>query len=58
MNRLSHTKQSQVTAPLVKGNCIRSTERMTVIAKHTTLELIRTVRIAFADYQDRSSAMS
>ena len=53
MNRLNKTKQAQVIAALVEGNSIRATERMTGIAKHTILKLIKDLGIACADYQDR-----
>jgi IS1 family transposase len=54
MNRLNRTKQTQVIAALAEGNSIRATERMTGVAKHTILKLIKDVRIAAADYQDRT----
>ncbi len=54
MNRLNRTKQAQVIAALVEGNSIRSAERMTGVAKHTILKLIKDVGIACADYQDRT----
>ena len=52
MNRLTRAKQAQVVAALVEGNSIRSIERMTGVAKHTILKLIKDVGIAAADYQD------
>lgn len=52
MNRLNHTKQAQVVAALVEGNSIRAIERMTGVAKHTILKLIKDAGIACADYQD------
>lgn len=54
MNRLSQEKQSQVIAALVEGNSIRAIERMTGVAKHTILKLIKDAGIACADYQDRT----
>lgn len=54
MNRLNPTKQAQVIAALVEGNSIRAIERMTGVAKHTILKLIKDVGIACADYQDRT----
>jgi IS1 family transposase len=54
MNRLNRTKQAQVIAALAEGNSIRSTERMTGVAKHTILKLIKEAGIACADYQDRT----
>jgi IS1 family transposase len=54
MNKLSRQHQAQVVAALVEGNSIRSIERMTGVAKHTILKLIKDVGIAAADYQDRT----
>ena len=54
MNNLNRIKQSQVFAALVEGNSVRATERMTGVAKHTILKLIKDVGIACADYQDRA----
>ncbi len=54
MNRLNRTKQAQVVAALVEGNSIRAIERMTGVAKHTILKLIKDAGIACADYQDRT----
>ena len=54
MNRLNRTKQAQVIGALVEGNSIRATERMTGVAKHTILKLIKDVGNACADYQDRT----
>lgn len=54
MNRLNRTKQAQVIAALVEGNSIRAIERMTGVAKHSILKLIKDVGIACADYQDRT----
>jgi IS1 family transposase len=52
MNRLNRTKQAQVIAGLVEGNSIRAIERMTGVAKHTILKLLKDAGIACADYQD------
>jgi IS1 family transposase len=54
MNRLNSSKQAQVIAALVEGNSIRAIERMTGVAKHTILKLIKDGGIACADYQDRT----
>ena len=54
MNRLNRTRQAQVIAALVEGNSIRAIERMTGVAKHTILKLIKDVGVACADYQDRT----
>ena len=54
MNRLNRTRQAQVIAALVEGTSVNATERMTGVAKHTILNLLRDVGIASADYQDRT----
>jgi len=54
VNKLDRAKQSQLIAALVEGNSIRAIERMTGVAKHTILKLIKDVGIAAADYQDRT----
>jgi len=54
MNKLNKERQAQVIAALVEGNSIRAIERMTGVAKHTILKLIKDVGIAAADYQDRT----
>ena len=53
MNKLNRKTQAQVIAALVEGNSIRAIERMTGVAKHTILKLVKDVGIACADYQDR-----
>ena len=54
MNKLNRTKQAEVISALVEGNSIRAIERMTGIAKHTILKLLKDVGVAAADYQDRT----
>jgi len=54
MNRLNRTRQAQVIAALVEGSSIRAIERMTGVAKHTILKLLKDAGIACADYQDRT----
>jgi IS1 family transposase len=54
MNKLNNEKRSQVIMALVEGNSIRAIERMTGVAKHTILKLIKDVGVAAADYQDRT----
>lgn len=54
MNRLNRTRQAQVVSALVEGNSIRSTERMTGVAKHTILKLLADLGPACAAYQDRA----
>ena len=52
MNKLSLEKKVQVIAALVEGNSIRSTCRMTGVAKGTVSRLLRDVGTACAKYQD------
>jgi IS1 family transposase len=52
MNQLSIAKRVQVIAALVEGNSIRSTERMTGVAKNTILHLLADLGTACADFQD------
>jgi transposase-like protein len=54
MNQLSTAKRVQVIAALVEGNSIRSTERMTGVAKHTILHLLADIGQACAHFQDIS----
>src|SRR5579863_5297573 len=53
MNRLNRTKQAQVIAALAEGNSVNATVRMTGVAKHTILNLLRDIGTACADYQDK-----
>lgn len=50
MNRLSTAKRTQVVAALVEGNSINATCRMTGVAKHTVLNLLRDLGCAAASY--------
>jgi IS1 family transposase len=52
MNQLSMAKRVQVIAALVEGNSIRSTERMTGVAKNTILHLLADIGRACAHFQD------
>lgn len=52
MNRLSAGKRSQVVTALIEGNSVRSTCRMTGIAKGTVLSLIASLGKACAEYHD------
>ena len=52
MNQLSTAKRVQVIAALVEGNSIRSTERMTSVAKNTILLLLADIGTACAHFQD------
>jgi IS1 family transposase len=52
MNCLSTSKRSQVIAALVEGVSINSTCRMTGVAKHTILKLLKQLGCAAASYHD------
>ena len=52
MNQLDSKRQAQVIAALVEGNSIRSTVRMTGVAKRTVLKLLADIGEARAKYQD------
>jgi IS1 family transposase len=54
MNRLDATRRAQVIACLVEGNSIRSTVRMTGVAKNTVAKLLVEVGAACSEYQDRT----
>jgi len=51
-NVLSMAKKEAVISALVEGGSIRSTSRMTGVAKGTILRLLETVGTACADYQN------
>lgn len=52
MNTLATTKQAQVVAALVEGASINATSRMTGVAKHTILKLLKDVGCACAAYHN------
>ncbi|QNI32895.1 IS1 family transposase [Alloacidobacterium dinghuense] len=54
MNRLSTAKRVQVVSALVEGNSINAIVRMTGVAKHTVLNLLRDLGIACAEYHDQN----
>jgi IS1 family transposase len=54
MNKLSIEKQARVIASLVEGNSIRSTVRMTGVAKGTVTRLLVDVGNACADFHGRT----
>ena len=54
MNKLDATKRVQVIAALVEGNSIRSTVRMTGVAKNTIQKLLLELGEACARYLDRT----
>ncbi len=53
MNKLPREKQIQVIAALVEGNSIRSTVRMTGVAKKTVSKLLVDVGCVCAEYMDK-----
>jgi IS1 family transposase len=53
MNKLSESKRVQIVAPLVEGNSVRATCRMTGAAKGTVLKLLKDLGCACWDYQNR-----
>ena len=54
MNKLTTEKRIQVLAALVEGNSIRSTVRMTGIAKNTIVKLLEEIGSVCAEYQDKA----
>lgn len=53
MNKLSTEQRIQVIAALVEGNSIRSTVRMTGVAKNTIVRLLADVGKACSEYQNK-----
>ena len=53
MNRLSKEQQARVIGALVEGNSIRSTSRMTGVARNTVTTLLVDLAEACAGYHDR-----
>jgi hypothetical protein len=56
MNKLSNEKRAAVARALVEGCSIRSTVRMTSVAKNTVVKLLADLGQVCADYQDRHFA--
>ena len=54
MNNLPIERQTAVIAALVEGNSIRSTVRMTGVAKDTVIKLLARIGQACAEYQDKT----
>lgn len=52
MNRLATSRQVQAVSSLVEGNSINATCRMTGIAKHTVLKLLKDLGCACAAYHN------
>ena len=50
MNKLTNEKRAQVVAALVEGNSVRSTVRMTGVAKNTVAKLLHDLGRACANY--------
>ena len=53
MNKLNTDKRSKVISALVEGNSIRSTVRMTGIAKNTIVKLLADIGSACGEYQGK-----
>jgi IS1 family transposase len=53
MNQLSQEKRIRVLAVLVEGNSIRSTVRITGVAKNTVVKLLRDIGTACQEYHDK-----
>ena len=53
MNRLSQAQRTAVVRCLVEGNSIRSTVRLTGVAKNTVTKLLVDLGAASSEYQDR-----
>lgn len=54
MNKLNREKRIQVLASLVEGNSIRSTSRMTGVARNSVTKLLIDAGVACAEYQDKA----
>ena len=54
MNKLSSERRAAVIAALVEGNSIRSTVRMTGVAKNTVAKLLVDLGTVCSDYQNRT----
>src|SRR3990172_1839338 len=54
MKMLTKSQRAQVIAALVEGNSIRSTVRMTGVAKNTIVKLLMELAPACAEYQDKA----
>jgi len=54
MNKLDAAKRAQVISALVEGNSIRSTVRMTGVAKNTIQKLLLELGVASSEYLDRT----
>jgi hypothetical protein len=52
MNRLSTPARTRVVSALVEGSSLNATSRMTGVAKHTILKLLKDVGCAAASYHN------
>ena len=53
MNRLTSNQRAAVISCLIEGNSVRSTVRITGVAKKTVMRLVYEVGCFCADYQQR-----
>jgi hypothetical protein len=53
MNQLTQEKRVRVLAALVEGNSVRSTIRITGVAKNTVIKLLRDVGATCQEYHDK-----
>jgi hypothetical protein len=58
VNRLAIERRASVIAALVEGASINATCRMTGVAKHTVLKLLKDVGCAAASFHDVHAAIS
>ncbi len=54
MNKLTREERTRVIAALVEGNSIRSTVRMTGVAKNTIVKLLAEIGTVCAEYHDQT----
>jgi IS1 family transposase len=54
MNKLSNAERTQVIKQIVEGSSIRSTVRITGVAKNTIVKLLREIGSACSQYQDKA----
>lgn len=53
MNKISRQKRVQVISALVEGNSIRSTVRMTGVAKNTIVKLLKDIGLVCTEYHNK-----
>ena len=54
MNKLSNAERTEVIKQIVEGSSIRSTVRITGVAKNTIVKLLREIGSACSQYQDKA----